>query len=176
MPVVGSADAESEIADKVGGIAKALGLSGTTLAGDRAGAMLIELIRGMAANGHAPDDPMREIFARLGDKWSMLLLLLLRAGPFRHATLRKLVTIIESDARISQRMFTLRLRSLERDGLVMRTITPVVPPRVTYALTELGEELMVRVDALMLWIGAHGTRIRAAREAFDVAAAEDDWR
>ncbi len=176
MSVVGIADAESEVADKVGAIAKALGLSETALVQDHAGAILVGLVRSMAANGHAPDDPMREIFARLGDKWSMLLLLLLRAGAFRHATLRKLVMIIGSDARISQRMFTLRLRSLERDGLVARTITPVVPPRVSYNLTALGEELMVGVDALMLWIGAHGARIRTAREAFDKAAAEDDWR
>jgi DNA-binding HxlR family transcriptional regulator len=112
---------------------------------------------------------MREVFARLGDKWSMLLLLLLRAGPFGHATLRRLVTIIGSDARISQRMFTLRLRSLERDGLIVRTITPVAPPRVTYALTDLGRELMARVDDLMGWIGRNAAAIRAARDVFDSA-------
>lgn len=175
MPAVEPANIEREIAEKVGAIANALELSEAAFAQHEAGSILMRLVRNMAADGHAPDDPMREIFARLGDKWSMLLLLLLRAGPFRHAALRKLVMIVGSDASISQRMFTLRLRSLERDGLVARTITPVVPPRVTYHLTELGQDMMTRVDALMCWIREQGGQIRAARTAFDAAAAEDDW-
>src|ERR1700749_2635982 len=79
--------------------------------------------------------PVREILARVGDKWSVLIVMLLSEGPKRVSQLRR-----SSDG-ISQRMLTLTLRGLERDGLVTRTVFPTAPPRVDYALTELGQSL-----------------------------------
>ena len=78
----------------------------------------------MANDGAKREDPMREIFARLGDKWSMLILLLLRGGALRHSALKKLISVMAADEPISQRVLTLRLRALERDGLVARRDHP----------------------------------------------------
>ena len=105
---------------------------------------LVELARGMATDGAQRSNPMREIFARLGDKWSTLLLLVLRTGDYRHAMLRRLVSALATDEPISQRVFTLRLRALERDGLVRSTAMPTMPPRVDYALTDLGCDLLAQ--------------------------------
>lgn len=139
-----------------------------------AAAPLSSLIRHMAADGHRRDDPIREIFARLGDKWSMLLLLLLRAGTFRHAVLQRLASEIGADQGISQRMLTLRLRSLERNGLVERTVTPTVPPRVDYSLTTLGHGLVTQAETLIGWVRTHADEIRAARGRFHACGAPDD--
>lgn len=130
---------------------------------------LADLAADQARNGGDRSDPMREVFARVGDRWSLLLLLILRGGTFRHATLRRLVGVLSWEGAISQRMLTLRLRSLERDGLIGRTITPTVPPRVDYAITPLGEGLLTEVERLMDWVRAHNAAIRAARVKFDEA-------
>lgn len=131
---------------------------------------LAHLLADMRANGGGRDEPMREIFARLGDRWSVLILILLKTTPLRHAALRRLIAATSAEGAISQRMLTLRLRGLERDGLVARTIEPSVPPRVTYALTDLGRDLFSRIDALMDWVRGHNAHIRAARDRFDTAA------
>lgn len=103
------------------------------------------------------------VLNRVGDKWSMLIVMILSGGPRRFNELKR-----EIDG-ISQRMLTLSLRGLERDGLVSRTVEAVVPPRVTYALTELGVSLTGPVRALGDWSIEHIACIRAAQERFDAA-------
>ncbi len=156
-------------ADLVGAVLATLHVAPDHVAENPAAVHLMHLIDSMAVDGCQKDDPIREIPARLGDKWSSLLLLLLRAGPFRHATLRKLTGILGADRKISQRIFTLRLRSLERDGLIVRTATPTVPPRVEYSLSELGQSLVTQQDSLMNWVRAHDKEIREARRRFEGA-------
>jgi DNA-binding HxlR family transcriptional regulator len=109
------------------------------------------------ANCHA-----REMLARVGDKWSVYVIHVLGdAGTLRFNELRGRV------AGISQRMLTVTLRGMERDGLVTRTVYPEVPPRVEYALTKLGRTLRQLVRGLVEWSGAHLTEVDAARAAYD---------
>jgi DNA-binding HxlR family transcriptional regulator len=136
---------------------------------DAALAQLGAMVRNMAADGVRREDPMREVFARIGDKWSTLLLLLLRTGNYRHAVLRRLVSAVGSEGHISQRMLTLRLRALERDGLIVRRTISTQPPGVEYGLTELGSGLMVQIDIMMQWIRAHIAEIRRARQQFEAS-------
>jgi DNA-binding HxlR family transcriptional regulator len=107
---------------------------------------------------------VREIFNRIGDKWTLLVIRMLAAGPTRFTALR------QSVPGISQRMLTLTLRQLERDGLVSREVFAEVPPRVEYALTPLGETLLPPVIALAVWAVEHELPIRANREEFDAHA------
>jgi DNA-binding HxlR family transcriptional regulator len=107
------------------------------------------------------------ILSRIGDKWSVLIIQRLGAGPRRFNEIKRIV------GGISQRMLTLTLRNLERDGLVSRTVTPSVPPRVDYALTELGRDLLIPVSALGEWAIAHTPCIAAARARFDASAAAE---
>jgi len=116
-----------------------------------------------------PDDPeceLRTILDRIADKWSLLVIYVLADGTKRFSVLRR-----EIDG-ISQRMLTLTLRQLEREGLVSRTVFPVVPPRVDYELTELGSTLRDTIQSLVAWAGEHGNEIRQARDAYDARAAE----
>jgi DNA-binding HxlR family transcriptional regulator len=101
------------------------------------------------------------ILARVGDKWSVLIVRLLGDGPRRFNEIKRLVD------GISQRMLTLTLRGLERDGLVTRTVTPSIPPRVDYELTELGRSLWEPVQALGLWAFEHRVEIAASQASFD---------
>jgi DNA-binding HxlR family transcriptional regulator len=134
-------------------------------------AALETLVRAMARDGVQRDQPMREVFARIGDKWSTLLLHLLRTGSYRHAVLRRLVSTVGAEGRISQRMLTLRLRTLERDGLIeRRVISSTHPPGVEYALTELGRSLSAQIESLMQWIRDHMARILQARTRFSESA------
>lgn len=105
------------------------------------------------------------ILGRIGDKWSVLIIQRLGEGPRRFNEIKRII------GGISQRMLTLTLRNLERDGLVSRTVTPTVPPRVDYALTELGRDLLVPVSALGQWAIEHTPCIEAARARFDGAEA-----
>ncbi len=107
------------------------------------------------------------ILQRIGDKWSVLIIQRLGEGPRRFNEIKRMI------GGISQRMLTLTLRNLERDGLVSRTVTPTVPPRVDYALTELGRDLLVPVAALGQWAIQHTSCIEAARARFDEAAAAE---
>lgn len=104
---------------------------------------------------------MSEVLARVGDKWTVLVVNELGEGPKRFNEIRRAL------GSISQRMLTLTLRNLERDGLVTRTIYPTVPPRVDYALTELGRSLFVPVRALDHWVRGNLATIREARRKFD---------
>jgi DNA-binding HxlR family transcriptional regulator len=103
----------------------------------------------------------REILALVGDKWSVYIVAVLGDGPRRFSELRR---TIEG---ISQRMLTLTLRGLERDGLVLRTVHPTVPPSVEYALTTLGRTLIAPVMELVAWAEKNRARIRQARAKFD---------
>jgi len=125
-----------------------------------------DLISRMECFDHDHDDPVREIVARLGDRWSTLLLLILEAGTFRHAALRRIVSAVSSEKAISQRMLTLRLRTLERDGLVQRKVIPVQPPHVHYSLTPLGQELVAIVKNLLQWIESNHADIMESRSRF----------
>lgn len=104
---------------------------------------------------------MKVVLARIGDKWAVLVVRLLGAGPLRFNELKHRIGLV------SQRMLTLTLRGLERDGLVSRTVFPTVPPRVDYALTPLGRSLLGPIRALSDWAYSHHAEIVAAREKFD---------
>lgn len=112
---------------------------------------------------HAPSAcrTVTEVLARVGDKWSMQIVMSLADGPVRFNALRRAVD------GISQRMLTRTLRALERDGLVSRMVTPSIPPRVDYALTPLGESLRRPVGLLGDWAVTHRETIASARERFD---------
>ena len=104
------------------------------------------------------------VLNRVGDKWSMLIVMTLADGSRRFSELKRAI------GGISQRMLTLSLRGLERDGLVTRTVTPSIPPRVDYELTELGVSLRQPVKALGEWAFEHIDCIRAAPARFDTIA------
>jgi DNA-binding HxlR family transcriptional regulator len=103
----------------------------------------------------------REVLNLVGDKWSVLIVALLGYGPHRFSELKR------SIEGISQRMLTLTLRNLERDGLLTRTVFPTIPPRVDYELTPLGHTLLEPVQALASWAEAHREEMQAARDRFD---------
>lgn len=104
---------------------------------------------------------VREVLNRVGDKWSVLIVALLGDGKKRFSELRR---TIEG---ISQRMLTLTLKGLERDGLITRTMYPTIPPRVEYDLTKLGRGLLIPIRGLGDWASQNRTRIQAARERYD---------
>ena len=110
------------------------------------------------------DCEVRQILDRIADKWSLLVIALLERRTLRFTELRR-----EIDG-ISQRMLTVTLRQLERDGLVRRTVHPVVPPRVDYELTPLGATLYCTIDALVHWTEEHQGEVAAARAAYDAKA------
>ena len=101
------------------------------------------------------------LLQRIGDKWSLLVVQTLGAGSRRFNELRREIPSI------SQRMLTLTLRNLERDGLVSRTVTPTIPPRVDYELTELGQSLQKPICGLATWAIDHVGEIHAAQARFD---------
>jgi DNA-binding HxlR family transcriptional regulator len=112
------------------------------------------------------DCQVRQILDRIADKWSLLVIALLENRRLRFTELRR-----EIDG-VSQRMLTVTLRSLERDGLVKRTVHPVVPPRVDYELTSLGRTLHTTIQSLVTWTERHQEEIAAARTAYDAREAE----
>jgi DNA-binding HxlR family transcriptional regulator len=109
----------------------------------------------------APCQAVNSVLARVGDKWSVLVIVLLGDGPKRFNEMKRLV------GGISQRMLTLTLRGLERDGLVTRTVFPTIPPRVDYELTALGRSLRQAVEPLGQWAQGHVPDIHKARDKFD---------
>jgi DNA-binding HxlR family transcriptional regulator len=102
-----------------------------------------------------------EVLSRIGDKWTVLVVNLLGGGPRRFGEIRREI------GGISQRMLTLTLRALERDGLVTRTVHPTVPPSVEYALTDLGRSLRMPVQALGEWALRNQAAMADARQRFD---------
>ena len=117
----------------------------------------------LPGNLHVAEDcrAVSEVLARVGDKWTVLVVSTLGDGPKRFNELRRAL------GSISQRMLTLTLRGLERDGLVSRTVFPTIPPRVDYELTDLGRELEIPVKGLAEWAIANTGRINEARARFD---------
>ncbi len=126
---------------------------------------------GVACDSSATDDagaasgPMtcraREVLQRVGDKWSVLVIDLLGQGTMRFSELHRAID------GITARMLTVTLRGLERDGIVTRTIHPVIPPRVEYALTPMGRTLLATIGQLVAWADSHLPEIEAARAAYD---------
>jgi DNA-binding HxlR family transcriptional regulator len=110
----------------------------------------------------SPACPSRLVVERLGDKWTLLVLMALRPGVLRFGELRDKI------GAVTPKVLTQTLRSLERDGIVTRAVYAEVPPRVEYSLTDLGRSLLVPVDAIRAWSEANGERIVAAREASTV--------
>jgi DNA-binding HxlR family transcriptional regulator len=112
---------------------------------------------------HVPGDckAISDVLSRVGDKWTVLVVNTLGRGPQRFNELRRAI------GSISQRMLTLTLRALERDGLVTRTVFPTVPPRVDYELTTLGRSLLEPITALGTWAVRNRTVIETARQRFD---------
>jgi DNA-binding HxlR family transcriptional regulator len=110
---------------------------------------------------------VRDVLNRVGDKWSVLIVGLLGDGPRRFSELRRAID------GISQRMLTLTLKGLERDGLVTRTVYPTIPPRVDYALTPSGQTLLEPVKALAVWATQHRQAIEEARSRYDARNADN---
>jgi len=106
-----------------------------------------------------------DVLSRIGDKWTVYVVRLLSDGTMRFNEIKRAIPAI------SQRMLTLTLRGLERDGLVVRTVYPTIPPRVDYELTDLGYELLEPVNALGEWARKNTGRVNAARARFDAAVA-----
>ncbi len=118
-----------------------------------------------AGHVNLPSDcrAVSDVLSRIGDKWSVLVVTRLGGGPLRFNELRRAI------GGISQRMLTLTLRGLERDGLITRTAYPTIPPRVDYALTPLGRDLLIPVSALGAWAIRNQPKIAHARQQFDEA-------
>src|ERR1700754_5189226 len=127
--------------------------------------MKLENIRVPALPPHAHEGAdcraVGSILSRVGDKWSVFVIMMLINGPLRFNELKRMI------GGISQRMLTLTLRGLERDGLVTRTVFPTIPPRVDYELTDLGRGLAKPVQALGQWVFEHKNQIEGARTTFD---------
>ncbi|QIV86658.1 transcriptional regulator [Glutamicibacter mishrai] len=109
--------------------------------------------------------PSREIMQRLGDKWTPLVLLTLADGPLRFSGLRQLI------GSVTPKVLTSTLRTLERDGLVQRTVYAQVPVRVDYELTDIGHSLLGPMEILRKWSESHASKVLQARDEFD---ARDD--
>ncbi len=102
-----------------------------------------------------------KLLQRIGDKWTIKVVVTLSEGPMRYNQ------IFKSVGGVSQRMLTLTLKNLERDGLVSRTMYPTIPPRVDYELTERGKTLFEPLNALWTWVEANHAAIERDRQAFD---------
>lgn len=111
--------------------------------------------------------PSRQVLDRISDKWVTLILCALADGTLRYRDLCRII------AGVSQKMLTQTLRTLERDGLVERTLTPGVPVRVDYALTPLGRSLMPAVNAVKAWAEEHIGEVEASRAAYDGRASAE---
>lgn len=120
----------------------------------------------LPANVLDPDCPSRVIFQRIGDKWASLVVQVLADGPIRFSELRNMVHVV------TPKVLTQTLRTLERDGLITRTVHAQVPPRVDYELTELGTSLLEPLTLLRLWAEDHVPSILQARDAYDDAQDE----
>jgi DNA-binding HxlR family transcriptional regulator len=110
--------------------------------------------------------PVRDVLDRIGDAWSVLVVMSLREKPMRFNALRRQI------GDISQRMLAVTLRHLERDGFVARKVFPTNPPRVEYSLTPLGRSLIGPIDALAQWAQSRHAEVKAARSAYDADAGD----
>ncbi|MFI1069557.1 winged helix-turn-helix transcriptional regulator [Streptomyces puniciscabiei] len=111
--------------------------------------------------------PSRQILDVLANKWTMLVMGALSGGPMRFGELRRRLD------GITQKMLTQTLRTLERDGLVTRTVYPTIPPKVEYAATELGESVIALMHAIRTWSEDNINAVLDARDAYDARAAQE---
>jgi len=116
--------------------------------------------------GNDPHGPVRESLARLGDRWTPLLLLVLHTGTLRFTELQRQVNDMAGGS-LSQRILTLKLRALERDGMLERRVIATIPPQVEYSLKPLGVSLVTQFEALLVWLEQQAPVIEAARQAYD---------
>lgn len=130
---------------------------------------LVTLAAEMAAHGKGREAPVRSVMALLGDRWTTLILLVLTTGELRHAELKRVLVKLSAEQAISQRVLTLKLRTLERDGIVTRSVTGDVPPKVSYCLTPLGEALKEQARRTIEWVQVNSGTIESARSDFDKA-------
>lgn len=124
--------------------------------------MEVTAVLGPCGGADHPDCGIRDVLDRIGDKWSVLVIVELASGVRRFRGLQRAID------GISQRMLTLTVRRLERDGLVTRTVYPTVPAQVTYELTERGSSLTLLVKQLADWSLDHKDSISASRELYDL--------
>jgi DNA-binding HxlR family transcriptional regulator len=115
----------------------------------------------LAWNAYATNCPTRLVLDRIADKWAVLVLGSLANGPVRFNRLRRQIE------GISQKMLSQTLKSLERDGLVSRKVTPTVPVTVEYSITPLGETLSATVDGLRIWAETHIEKVLVAQQQYD---------
>ena len=108
-----------------------------------------------------------DVLARVGDKWSILVIAMLSRGSMRFSELKR------SLGSISQKVLTSTLRGLERDGYLTRRVTPSIPPRVDYKLTELGADVLIPMTALAMWAYSRRADVEAARTWFDLQVEAD---
>jgi DNA-binding HxlR family transcriptional regulator len=118
------------------------------------------------ADVYAKSCPSRQVLDRIGDAWSVLIVYSLGGGVMRYTELANRIN------GVSPKMLTQTLRALERDGLVTRTVYPVVPPRVDYELTDLGRSLLSLCEALTAWAEKHIEDVMGARDAYDTRESE----
>lgn len=121
----------------------------------------------MGPEGVEREYPTRSVMALLGDRWSPLILLVLATGVWRHADLRRVTAKLSVEKALSQRIMTLKLRALERDGFVARAVTEDVPPKVSYSLTPLGESLVAELRSMIDWLNRRKGDILDARCRYD---------
>jgi DNA-binding HxlR family transcriptional regulator len=123
------------------------------------------IAQALELEGAPPDEDtcrhVLQVLSRIGDKWTVLVVSQLRDGPLRYGELQRAVT------GISQRMLTLTVRALERDGLLTRTVHPTIPPQVEYALTDLGRTLLDPALAIAQWAITHHHDIKEARSRYE---------
>ena len=122
----------------------------------------------MTGNSYDPDCPTRQVLDRIGDKWTVLVLILLSDGPVRFNELRRRV------AGVSQKVLSHTLKSMERDGLVHRRAIATVPVTVEYSITPLGETLAKTVDQLRLWAEQHLGQVLGSQRRYDTATRKTD--
>jgi len=104
--------------------------------------------------------PVHEVIAQISGKWTILVVRILSTGPKRFSELKRQIE------GVSQKMLTATLRDLEKDGFVSRKVTPTIPPRVDYALTEMGQELQEPLNVISTWAYGNRQRVEEARERF----------
>ena len=114
--------------------------------------------------GHKDPAAVRELLTKIGDKWTILLILVLAKV---HRNRARFSALEKSVPGISQRMLTLTLRNLERDGLVTRELFPEVPPRVEYELTDLGLSLLRPMEGLIGWVSTNWEHVKKSQSRFD---------
>ncbi|WP_405084011.1 winged helix-turn-helix transcriptional regulator [Microbispora sp. NBC_01389] len=120
-----------------------------------------------AADAYLRDCASRKVLDSIANKWTCLLVDALRDGPVRFGALRRRLD------GITQKSLTQTLRAMERDGMVIRTVYPTIPPRVEYELSDLGHSLVVLMEGIRMWSETHVGEIEAARAAFDSRATKE---